>query len=298
MYTKPTLNEHWIAVLRIGTGVVLLACFASLWPEYSRMYGIDGLADVRLFTLQHPPLGILAAVPAGTWWLLPGYLCLSLLLIAGLATRLTATLLLLLHYHLFTSVYAPFSYGVDYLASSCLLYCILFPANGYQATFFLRILQAHVCIIYFFAGLGKALGPTWHNGEALWKAVTQPGFESLFKPDLLFLGAYPSLWVAGGWAVLILELTYPVFIWLPPTRRYWLWAMVGLHLGIALLMGLYSFSALMIVLNLSAFYMPYLTLAKHKTGLSIPPVPPPATGGETPAGGVACADTTGKRPYV
>lgn len=289
MYAKTNLNHGWLALLRIGTGVVLLACFGSLWPEYGRMYGADGLADARLFALQEVPFSLLAAVPIGTWWLLPLYLVLCVALIAGLAPRVTAVVLLLLHHHLFTSLYAPFSYGADYIASSCLFYCIVFSATP----FCLRFLQVHVCLIYFFAGLGKALGPTWHNGEALWKAVAQPGFESIFKPDLLFLGAYPWLWVVGGWVVLLLELGYPLFIWLRPTRRYWLWATVGRHIGIALLMGLYSFSALMIVLNLSAFYMPYYTADKHRTSNIVPSLQPSATGSETPAGAAACTDTTG-----
>ena len=299
MFTKIPINHRWVELLRVGTGATLLACFVSLWPEYSRMYGTDGLVDVRLFGLQHQPFGALAMVPAGTWWLLPAYLFLCVFLIVGFATRVTAFLLLVLHHYLFTGLYAPFSYGVDYIASSCLLYCMVFSAGEGRSLFFLRILQVHVCMIYFFAGLGKTLGPTWRNGEALWKAVTQPGFDSIFKPDLLFLGAYPLWWSVGGWVVIILEFSYPLFIWMRPARRFWLWGMVGLHIGIALLMGLYSFSALMIVLNLSAFYVPYRSFAKQGTSNNfVSPLRSHAADSGPPVGDMVCTDTKSNRPYV
>jgi len=50
------------------------------------------------------------------------------------------------------------------------------------------------------------------------------------------------------------------------------WAMgatVAMHVGIALCLGLYAFSALMILLNLTAFYFPYT-----KDSSCSPPVPP------------------------
>src|SRR5690606_35437528 len=123
----------------------------------------------------------------GTWQPLI-YMGLCLLLAFGIFTRGIAVALLLVHGHLFTGTYAALSYGVDYIASSCLFYCTLLPSQPRRhptgKQLYLRFLQAHICVIYFFAGVGKLAGPTWRNGEALWKAVSQPGFESFFKPDL------------------------------------------------------------------------------------------------------------------
>ncbi len=293
--TRP--NPDWLAALRIGSGFVLLASFVSLWPEYSRLYGPNGLVDRRLLLLQYPTDTLSTAWLPGTWWLPYVYFLLCAMLMTGLLTRLAAASLMFLQYHLFTGTYAAFSYGADYIASSCLFYCLLFPVGRCRsmdqqlfklptptdATLCLRFLQVHVCLIYFFAGFDKLLGITWRNGEALWKAVAQPGFESAFKPDLSFLGAYPSLWVVGGWTVVLLEVSYPLFIWLRPARRYWLWATMGLHIAIALLMGLYFFSAWMMVLNFTAFHVPYLNTAKHPISIINHPARTPATGSETPA---------------
>ncbi|WP_262249840.1 hypothetical protein [Parapedobacter soli] len=283
-------NLTWPVFFRVGTACVLLASMLSLWPDYTFLYGAEGMADRELFQLQQPSLfRYLPVVHGGVWQPLV-YMALCLLLACGIFTRGIAVALLLFHGYLFTGTYAAFSYGIDYIASSCLFYCAMLPPRPSQRSasslHYLRFLQIYVCIIYFFAGLGKVMGPTWHNGEALWKAVSQPGFESVFKPDLLFLGSYPLLWTMGGWVVVILELGYSLFIWFKGTRAYWLAAMLALHTGIALFMGLYSFSALMVVLNLAAFYMPYRPVANFKQSnkRSIHSFPDATRSSETPIG--------------
>ncbi len=272
--TPPPDNRDWIDVFRTGIACVLLAMLLGLWPDYTRLFAPDGVADHRLFALHQPPL--FAFVPSihGSVWLPIAYALLCLLLAARVYARGVSLALLLVHGYLFTDRYAAVSYGADYIASTCLVFSALLPgasgANWPRTGDYLRLLQAYVCIVYFFAGFGKLLGPTWRNGEALWKAATQPGFESFFKPNLLFLGDYPLLWVVGGWLVMIIEVAYAVFIWFKATRRYWLVATIGLHVGIALLFGLYSFAALMIVLNLAAFHYPYLIPSVRKTSSRIP----------------------------
>ena len=57
----------------------------------------------------------------------------------------------------------------------------------------------------------------------------------------------------AGIAICILETGYMVFIWPRKTRLLWLTCMLLVHLGIAILMGLYLFSFIMIVLNVAAF---------------------------------------------
>ena len=52
---------------------------------------------------------------------------------------------------------------------------------------------------------------------------------------------------------LLLETGAVGFVWHPRLRRVWLVGVVGLHLGIALLLNLWTFSATMIVFDLAAF---------------------------------------------
>jgi hypothetical protein len=64
-------------------------------------------------------------------------------------------------------------------------------------------------------------------------------------------------------------MSYPFLIWWRPLRKPVLAAICAMHLGIALLMGMLLFGAIMIILNLAAFW-PYeksrLSPARATTG--------------------------------
>jgi hypothetical protein len=85
---------------------------------------------------------------------------------------------------------------------------------------------------------------------SVWKALTRPPFD-LIAPDILI--RFAPLFPIAGIAVLLMESGYPVFIWPPRTRPFWLGAILLMHLSIALTMGLYLFALIMIVLNVAAF---------------------------------------------
>jgi hypothetical protein len=53
--------------------------------------------------------------------------------------------------------------------------------------------------------------------------------------------------------VLFVEVGYAVLIWPRSTRRPWVLAAAGLHLGIAISMGLAVFGAMMTVFTVAAF---------------------------------------------
>src|SRR5690606_23775260 len=119
----------------------------------------------------------------------------------------------------------------------------------------LRVLQLHLCLVYFFSGISKIIGHTWRNGEALYKALGLPAMPPLFSLDgvMAALGEHPLIFLIGGWAVFLLELLYPAAVWYRPTNRIWLYGILMMHAATALLIGLYHFSALMLLLNYTAF---------------------------------------------
>ena len=55
---------------------------------------------------------------------------------------------------------------------------------------------------------------------------------------------------------LVVEIGYALMIWHRRTRPLWAAATIGLHAGIAVFMGLLTFGALMIVLNVAALVVP------------------------------------------
>jgi hypothetical protein len=72
-----------------------------------------------------------------------------------------------------------------------------------------------------------------------------------------------------GVSICIIEIGYPLFIWLRKTRLLWLSAAIALHVTIGLTMGMYLFALVMIVLNVAAFG-PGVLEFKHMPERAIP----------------------------
>jgi hypothetical protein len=113
----------------------------------------------------------------------------------------------------------------------------------------LRVLQLHLCIVYLSSGIEKATGEQWWNGEAIWRSVTRPDLATF---DLTTLAQFPLVAMLLCWGTLVVEIGYPAMIWHRWTKLPWAAATIGLHAGIAIFLGLWSFAALMIVLNVAA----------------------------------------------
>ena len=111
-------------------------------------------------------------------------------------------------------------------------------------------MQFHLCVIYLGAGLGKAMGRQWWNGEAIWQAVSQPAFSTF---DLSWLASHPWIPMLAGWSTMIVEIGYAFLVRPRRTRTMWCLATIGLHLGMAIFMGLVFFASVMILLTSCLF---------------------------------------------
>jgi hypothetical protein len=186
-------------------------------------------------------------------------------LFVGLASRMSAILAWFLH--LCAAKSGGFvSYGVDNFMTIGLFYLMLSPLPDRYSLdwrlrglrlkdpqllgFWRRVLQLHLCIIYFFSGLTKSLGSGWWNGSSVWRALIRPPFN-IIDPEILVRWKY--LFPVAGILICLLEVTYPFFIWSSQTRKIWLIGICIMHLGIGLMMGMYLFALIMIVLNMAAF---------------------------------------------
>jgi hypothetical protein len=161
---------------------------------------------------------------------------------------------------------ALFSYGLETFAHISLFYCTVMPvgsafsldvragrassAPSPWATLSLRVLQLHLCIVYFMTGFEKSLGAPWQQGTAIWDILMQPQYS---RYDVSWMAAHPWVSQLATWGTLVIELGYPFFIWSRRTRLPWILFTLGMHAGIALFMGLWMFSGIMSVLTFSAF---------------------------------------------
>jgi CubicO group peptidase (beta-lactamase class C family) len=263
----------------VGLPLLLLIHLVWLSNDILSLHGSRGIIPWELTDLLRDPwvpgLPTLAKafLPLGInehtaiVFLLSGYAGSLLALALGLHARLSAFLAWSLHLSLVTSAFASY-YGVDQLANTFLFYLFLFP-SGRAFAFTsrpascrreetiplgcLRVMQVHLCLIYLAAGLDKAFGGQWWNGEAIWQTVSQPAFST---SDLSWLARYSWIPMLSGWGTLVVEIGYAFLIWPRATRKVWCVATIGLHLGTCLFMGLVFFSSVMILLTGCLFLIP------------------------------------------
>jgi uncharacterized membrane protein YphA (DoxX/SURF4 family) len=278
----PARSSSWIAILRIGLGLQVIVYSLSLWHDWNYFFVGDGNglisrelteAILSLNSPFLPRLGWLVTLGAhiglseavtlkiAACCLLGSGFC----LLIGFCSRPAAVAAWLLHLAARSSAGST-AYGVDTFMTIGLFYLMLCPlpdryslearlwkretANPQRIGFHQRVLQLHLCLIYFFGGLAKCLGDGWWNGMSMWRALTRSPFN-IIPTDFLLRWSY--LLPALGIFILIIETGYPFFIWPKSTRRIWLFCVLAMHAGIGFMMGLPLFALIMIVLNLAAF---------------------------------------------
>jgi hypothetical protein len=127
------------------------------------------------------------------------------------------------------------------------------PKSPQALGFWRRVLQVNLCLVYLIGGLAKFLGHGWWDGSNLWRSLIRPPFN-LVSPE--FLVHFKHVLPLFGISICLLEVSYPVFIWLKRTRWVWLGCILAMHAAIGLMIGLYLFALVMIVMNLAAFGVP------------------------------------------
>lgn len=275
-------SDTWLGLLRTGVALqVIIYCF-SLRNDWDDLFAISragvikrDLAEAILSAQSHyiPRFGWLVELVSsvgGTeqtalaivWWSLLGA---AGLLLIGLFSREAAIAALFFHLCAVKSS-SGLTYGVDNFTSIGLFYVMIAPLPDRWAAdrwlrgvpgkdaqwqgFNRRILQLHLCLIYFFGGITKCAGAGWWDGTSIWYALIRPPFN-LLPPEALI--SWKSLFPIMSISVCLLETGYPLFVWVRKTRAFWLLAVIAMHVAIGLAMGLYLFAFVMITLNLAAF---------------------------------------------
>jgi hypothetical protein len=118
----------------------------------------------------------------------------------------------------------------------------------------IRLLQVHMCVIYLFSGIGKIQGVNWWNGNAILMAVANQEYQSL---DITWLIHYRQLAALLAHITVFWEASYCVLVWPRLTRPIVLAIAVGMHLGIGMFLGMWTFGLAMIIGNM-AFVSPWL----------------------------------------
>lgn len=264
-----------VGLIRLGVGGLLAWNWLALLPDLRDFLGPDGWIGVEALAhydaARHARIGSFWARVPGPWlgaaWglVLGVYLAFA----AGLWSRLTAALSWAIAVSTCWRMPAA-TYAFDQMIATLALYLAAGGASGRAASvdawragrrggpagprpsvaanLTLRMIQLHLAIVYGSSGLSKLMGREWWDGSALGMILQTPEFQGA---DLGFLLGMPALVQAGTHLAVWAEILYPVLIWHRLWRPLLLAAIVALHAGIALVLGLAEFSALMIAANLA-----------------------------------------------
>jgi hypothetical protein len=275
----PVSHTPW-AVLRIGLAVLLLTQALALAPYLDDLFGPRALVPEQVTARVVPacaprlawvaaglaPLGVGPAVAVRL--VLAVHVLAALAMLVGWRTRTAVTVAWLTEL-LFKSSGHLTMYGGPEVINVALFFCLFVPAGAALSLdalrrrgaaparghnrLALRCPQLYLAYIYFTAGLAKASGSSWWNGEAIWRALTRADMGTF---DFGWLAWVPWLPVVLGCGTIVLEMGYPAAVCLPQLRRWWVVLTILLHVGIAVALGLWLFAAIMILLNVCTWLVP------------------------------------------
>jgi uncharacterized membrane protein YphA (DoxX/SURF4 family) len=279
--------------MRIAVPVLSILIMVAFYKDYALFFSSDGLIlpDIMQAELGHQSAysiyelqnylndswyyfveyDVLSKVVIGT------YITFLVFLALGFMTRISAIVAAGLHLMILNSIH-HFLYGADFFNTMLLFYCAVFPVSKYYSVdnlirggktsrinqfiegafstkYMLRIMQIHLGIAYFFSGFEKMLGFNWRNGESIWRAVHN--YEGIIDFTVLESFVNTPLFLILAWATMLLEMLYPLMTNIKYTRVIWVTGIIGMHLSIVLILGLFHFSSIMIVFNLITYIIPY-----------------------------------------
>jgi len=213
----------------------------SMIPLFGNLAG--GLLD-RLFTTQTGTDAVLLILGIGALGLILGYR-------TRVATGMALFAFLLLEERL-----PDLPDGGDNITRLVLCYMpFLIPCGGKRLRGSLSVwvhniavlaIMLQVAVLYGTAGLAKAYGDLWHHGTAMYY-ISQVQWFSLPAMRQVFKNAWIT--TLSSYAAVLYQVWFPIAI-ISPLRRSWIAMGIFFHLGIAIFMGLITFSTVMIGLDL------------------------------------------------
>ena len=262
----PTL----LGLLRILTGLMLLYTHAVWGLVLGQFFGpVSWLSPALVRAIQQDQYTYSFWWIVADGWMWPVYgfsMAVLLLFTLGLFTRVTSVLSLLVVIS-FAHRVPQATFGLDQINAMLTLYLAIGPsgqalsldrliarrwrgsaasrpAPSARANLALRLINVHMCVIYFFAGISKLQGEAWWTGEAMWRAFSNLEYQSI---DMTWLAWYPWLLNLVTHLSVLWEIFFCVLIWRPRLRPLMLAGAVVLHVGIGACLGMWTFGLIMLV---------------------------------------------------
>jgi len=268
-----------LGVIRILTGLMLTYNLLVWSLDLRTFFGqeslqpLDAIRSVYQFDYV---FSFLFYVPDA--WLVPVHwtcILIALLFCFGVGTRVTAALAFLITISYSQRVPVA-NFGLDQILGMLCLYLAIGPSGQClsvdswwrnrkkakrglklpvlklaSARTTLRLIQIHICIIYFWAGFAKLKGDSWWTGEAMWQVIANQEYQTA---DLTWMAHVPWLPYLLAHVTVAWEVFFCMMVWRPRWRPLMLGVGTMMHIGIGAFLGMWTFGLVMT--------FPYLAFAK------------------------------------
>jgi len=260
----PDKNIMWF---RRCTYLLLLLKIFFIWPELPMFYrhavniGLGSLMPYRLIFLP-----LFYNYYNIYWFFASAIVIIALVLNKGNRLLSVAIFIISINYILLVD---QSSNGGDNL-HNFLIFMLIFIKEGATKRSVrqmvnnttILIIQMHFCILYFLNAFGKIIRPFWRDGsyfKNLWHLLYYANPN--LTPNWFF---NPGLNVFTGWAVILFEFIFPIFIWYKPYKKLLIYIGLFFHLGIALFLSLPDFGFTMIIVYILFWDLPTSIYKKKK----------------------------------
>ena len=259
--------DYGFAVMRIAAGSFLLGWLLLNLPVASRIWGPGSVywQSYREILGYNFPFGLLQQAGPGVFWL--WYIVTIALVVAfllGWRTRIV-TPLLFIAYTALNGQNTPISDGGNYFIRIMLIYLILVDVSRRWSldsrrrakksspetqtgsvlhNIGLCLVVAQICIVYLEAGLYKVQGTLWQNGTAVYYPLQSEAY-GVFPPLADFMTHWTFPVVIATYVTVLAQIAFPFLLFNKITRRIALIVLLGMHVSIAIAMGLPFFSGIM-----------------------------------------------------
>ncbi|GAA0437622.1 HTTM domain-containing protein [Agaribacter marinus] len=155
---------------------------------------------------------------------------------------------IILFYLLFANTTAFFS--VDGYRRKQKVSSITLSPSLFNAFHNLAVLASiiQVSFMYLTSGMHKIMGEVWQNGTALYYILQVDEYTHPFFKELIISSDF--LLLIGAYGAIFAQITYPFLLFNRYTRYIAIFNIIAMHIGIAIVMGLFTFSATMISIQL------------------------------------------------
>lgn len=266
-----------LGVIRLLCGWMLFYNLLIWTLDLEAFFGDHGLQPLEAVRAIHQSRLVFSFwLWIGDAWLWPIH-CLCLLIAAmfcaGFATRITSVLSFLITISYSQRVPVA-NFGFDQILGMLCLYLSLGPSGAAlsadnlirrwrfgtahgspvdipkfaSARMAMRLIQLHLCAIYFWAGFSKLKGPTWWTGQAMWNVIANQEYQTI---DLTWMAWVPWLPFLLAHITIAWEVFFIVLVWNRRLRPLMLAMGVLMHVGIGAFLGMWTFGLIMAFAYLS-----------------------------------------------